>query len=184
MVENNNDQNIEQNSNQPIEQTITYQDLQNNNNNSEINVVNTEKDLADKTIETVDQIINTHDHAYEFTPEEVKKYKNMALLCYIPFVVFYFLLTGKTKESKYLLFHANQGLIVTIVWLITFIVRGVSNAIFEGRDFVVNSTPVIVVLIIYILFCISFTLSIFGIVHTFNGKSKELLVLGKIKLLK
>lgn len=166
------------------EPKVTYQDLQNNNAVSQVNVVNTEKDTADKTIEAVEHFVNTTDHEYEFTKEEINKYKTKALLCYIPFVVFYYLFAGKTKESKYLLFHCNQGLIITIVWLITFIVNGLSKAIYDGRDFVTNSMPVLISIFIYILYCISCILSIFGIVHTFNGKSKELLLLGKIKLLK
>ena len=176
---------VENNENQTEnEQKITYQDLQNNNNISEIGIVNTKKDNADKTIEAVERFVNTKDHEYEFTKEEVSKYKTNALLCYLPFVVFYFLFTGKSKESKYLLFHINQGLIITIVWIITFVVNGLSNAIFEGRDFVTNATPIPVYLLIYVLYCISFILSIFGLVNTFNGKSKELLLLGKIRIIK
>ena len=163
---------------------ISYEELISRNNKAQINVVNTEKDMSDKAIEKVENIINTKDHDYEFISDDVNKYKKNAVLCYLPLIVLYFIFSKKHKESKYMLFHCNQGLLCSICFAIAFIVNIISNIIFDGKDLVTNTTPTIVSFIIYLLYCISFILSIFGIVNTLNGKSKEIYVIGNIKILK
>jgi len=175
MVENNNDNN-----------QVTYEDMQKRSAESQINVVDTvvEKDLGDKTIENVENFINTQDHKFEFSKEEVSLYKKNALLCYVPFIVFYYIIVGKYKKSNYLLFHSNQGLIVTLIWTISILLNVLSNAIFEGKDYVRNTTPTVVSIILFTCFSISLILSLFGMIHTANDKSKELPLLGNIKLLK
>ena len=51
------------------------------------------KDYADKTIETVEKIINTKNETTKFTPDEVLKYKTDAVISYIPFVSLYYIIT-------------------------------------------------------------------------------------------
>jgi uncharacterized membrane protein len=140
--------------------------------------------LADKTINAVENFINTNDHVNEHTKEEIKINKNNALLCYIPLVVFYFIFTGKYKKSNYLHFHANQGLNVTLCYLASIFVSELLRALFKREGFVLNTTPGWVSFISYILYCICFLLTLFGVINTVNESSKELPVIGKLNLLK
>ena len=99
------------------------------NEDSNINKEENQKDVSDKVIESVENFINTTDHENDYAKEEKTKYKTEAILSYIPFVPFYFVFTRKHKESNYLTFHANQGMIVTFVWIFSIIVSVLLKAL-------------------------------------------------------
>lgn len=143
------------------------------------------KDYADKTIETVEKIINTKNESTKFTTEEVLKYKTEAVISYIPFVSIYYLLTSKYKKSNYLHFHINQGLSLTVCFIATLFISKILCSLFAvdggyGREFV----PGIIEFICYILYVIVAFLVGFGILNTTNNQSKELPLIGKYRLLK
>ena len=143
------------------------------------------KDYADKTIETVEKIINTKNETTKFTPDEVLKYKTDAVISYIPFVSLYYIITSKYKKSNYLHFHTNQGLSLTSCTIIIFFVTRILCSLFAvdggfGREFV----PGIIEFICYILYVTLAFLVGFGILNTTNGQSKELPLIGKYRLLK
>ena len=146
--------------------------------------VNTGPDLADKTISAVENFINTDDHINEHARADVNANKTNALLCYLPLVVFYFIFTGKYKNSTYLHFHANQGLIVTLFYIASVFISQLLIALFEKEGFVLNTVPGWVSFISYVLYCICFLLTLFGIINTVNESSKELPLIGKITILK
>ncbi len=141
-------------------------------------------DNADKIINAVEGIVNTQDHKNEFTVDEIKKFKASCMVSYIPLVSLYFVVSNKVKQSVYLKFHVNQGLLITILWVIVFFISSILKSLFTTNSLLRNSTPGWVSLISYILYCICFVLTIFGIINTYNDSSKELPLLGKIKLLK
>ena len=165
---------------------------QNVNNNEEIKneteikeEIKENKDYADKTIETVEKIINTKNEATKFTSDEVLKYKTDAVISYIPFISLYYIITSKYKKSNYLHFHTNQGLSLTVCTIIVFFVTKILCSLFAvdggfGREFV----PGIIEFICYILYVILAFLIGFGILNTTNGQSKELPLIGKYRLLK
>lgn len=143
------------------------------------------KDYADKTIETVEKIINTKNESTKFTTEEVLKYKTEAVISYIPFVSIYYLLTSKYKKSNYLHFHINQGLSLTVCFIAVLFISKILCSLFAvdggyGREFV----PGIIEFICYILYVIVAFLVGFGILNTTNNQSKELPLIGKYRLLK
>jgi len=142
------------------------------------------RDLGDKTIDAVENFINTEDHAGEHNKEEMKKYKTSAMLCYIPLLVLFFVLTNKYKESKYFSFHANQGLITTLFWVFSVIASNVLKIIFTRESMILDNTPMLISFICYILYCASFALTLFGIINVANDASKELPVIGKMNILK
>lgn len=158
------------------------------NQNEEVEEVVTlsesEKDLADKTIEKVESIVDTVDKSNEFKQSDAYKHKNNAVISYIPFLSLIFLVNNRYKQSDYLFFHVNQGFTLTILWIAVFFLTGVLKTLFTINNTFVNYIPGWVELICYLLYCIALVLSGFGIINTLNGKSKELPVIGKIKLLK
>ena len=142
------------------------------------------RDFADKTIDAVENFIETKDHSKDYTNEELDKYKTQAIASYIPFVSLYFVFTKKYKESSYLLFHVNQGFVITIICSIVGIIDFILSAIFSSMNLVLNSMPFIVSLPIYILYFLIFLLILFGLSNASNNISRELPVVGKFKLLK
>ena len=184
--ENNNlNQNV--NENNTLNQVEQNSNVQSEYQNPEMQVINShpDKDMGDKIIEKVENFVNTTDYSDDYTKEDVKNNKTNAMICYVPLAVLYFLFTGKYKKSNYLFFHANQGLSVTIVWVIAFIISQVLSSVFSIKSLYVTAyTPGWVNLINYTLYFIALLLSAFGFVNTLNENSKELPVIGKIKLLK
>ena len=145
-----------------------------NNNyedDSRIKVIDTRKDSIDKINEKIDNIVNSESHD-EFSKKEITDYNSSAMLCYLPFICIYFILTNAYKKSEYLKFHCNQGLIVTCFYIITYIF----NKTFGTISFI-N-------FIGFILYFICILLSLFGIINTNNRESKEIPIIGKIKLIK
>ena len=154
-------------------------------NGNVVNSVNNQgPDIADKTIDAVEGFMDTVDHKKEFSEDEVKRYKTKAMVSYIPLISLIFILTNKTKQSSYLKFHANQGLVITIMWVIVCFIEGILSALFSSDSMLRNSTPGWVSFISYLLYCICFLATLYGIINTYNDSSKELPLVGKIKLLK
>lgn len=147
-------------------------------------VDNTNKDFSDKAINAVEGFVNTKDHSYEYTVENMKADKTSAVLCYAPFVSLFFLLNKNKLNNNYLKFHVNQGLIITCVWSISIIITIILNSLFKTNDGYSDSVPGFVYFITSILFIISILLSLFGVISTSEDKSKELPIIGNIKLLK
>ncbi len=158
---------------------------QNVNDNNKNEIKNQKKDYADKTIETVEKIINTKDESNSFTPDDVLKFKTDALISYIPFVSIYYIITSKYKRSNYLHFHVSQGLNITICTIIVFFVTKILCSVFAidggfGREFV----PGIIEFICYLLYVLLAFFVGFGVINTTNNQSKELPLIGKYRLLK
>jgi len=185
-MENQNNDNLNQsNVNENVQNNGLNTSNTNTTNNTNMTPNNSQyMDLGDKTISAVENFMNTTDTAGEYTDEDRKKNKANALLCYIPFVVFYFIFTGKSKNSKYLSFHSNQGLLVTFLYIVSFIITALLEVLFKKDSFIRNDIPGWVGFISYILYCISFLSTLFGIINTSNESSKELPIIGKFRILK
>lgn len=156
----------------------------NNNEQNNITPGEDKKDFADKTIAKVEGFMDTKNHSDEFTNDDVNSNKNSALLCYIPFVSLYFILNGSVKKSDYLKCHANQGLDVTILSVLVYFLAKVLSSIFRETSFIINDIPGWLEVLIAIMYFICFLYMLFGIINTVNGSSKELPIIGKIKLIK
>lgn len=99
--------------------------------------------------------------------------KVFGILSYLAFLVLIPLAVGKSQFSK---FHANQGLILLIVEIVFGAIIGIGAMI-----------PVIRIIFIIIgsifeLACL--LMAIFGIVNAVNGETKELPIIGSIRLIK
>lgn len=142
-------------------------------------------DFSDKTIDAVDKLINTTDYTKYFGSDEVNKYKISAILCYIPLVVLYFKYFAKMDtKSKYMAFHINQGMNITLLWAFTFIVSKILYVLFTKKYLMSEVTPGWVSFITYILYCISIVLSLVGMYRTYKSKSQNLPVIGKYRFIK
>lgn len=167
---NNNEINNNQNKNQ--EEKIEIIDLNDNNKQNNTSKIN----------DSINKIINTKET--NFSQEEVNKYKNTAILCYIPFLFIIPMVRNNHKISKYMHYHINQGLNLTILALISYLVPKMLASIFVVNNFVGTYTPGWVLLIKYICACILIVIAGIGLINTTNGKSKELPIIGRFRLIK
>lgn len=99
--------------------------------------------------------------------------KIFGILSYIGILVLIPLAVGKSSFTK---FHANQGLVLLIIEFLGAAILGIGLAI-----------PVIRIVFaivggVFELICLC--LAIFGIVTAVNGETKELPVIGAVKLIK
>ena len=157
-------------------------DMNNNLNNNQD--TNPEKDLSDKVIESVENFVNTTDHENDYEKEDKIKHKTEAITSYIPFVPLYYIFASKHKGSKYLTFHVNQGLLVTFAWIISIVISLLLESLFKRESMIINDIPGWVSFISYLLYSASFLLTLFGAINTVNDCSKELPLIGKIKIIK
>lgn len=142
------------------------------------------EEFSDKTINFLEKIVNTKDYTNTFTKEEVVPYRITATMCYIPFLFLLPLLTGKYKKSRFIYFHINQGLNITLAWAIVFFINKVIRTLFTTTYGYSSVTPGWVDFISYMLYCLVITITVVGMINTFNGKSKDTSIVGGFRFLK
>lgn len=126
-------------------------------------------DFNDKMNEELANLSNTKDTTSEYNPQDIEANRTMAYLCYIFFLIPLF----ASKESPYVRFHLNQGILLWIVGIVLNIPAGILGGI-----------PVIGLIIRIAVYLITLGLFIFGIMAVNKGQAKELPLIGGIKILK
>jgi len=111
-------------------------------------------------------VTNTPDETGSYDPADIEKNKTMAGLAYILF----FLPLVACPESRYGKFHANQGLVLLILGIAGSIVLGI--------------IPIIGWILLPIFSIAILALAIIGLINGFNGKAKELPLIGKFRIIK
>ncbi len=105
------------------------------------------------------QAPKVNDFTAQFDPKDIADNKVMAILAYISWLVLIPLLVSPAKDSPYVRFHTNQGLILFIA------------------SFIIGLIPCVGQIACIILM-------VLGIVNAANGQAKELPIIGKFRLLK
>lgn len=133
--------------------------------------------------------MNTQTTVY-VDPQDAEKNKLFGILAYIPFLFLVPLFAA--QDSKFSKFHANQGLLLTIVSVILWIIQKIINTIIAKimyRNILRNpfgyaaggsAVSAIVGLVIWAIITI---LAIIGIVSANKGECKPLPVIGKFNLI-
>jgi len=107
------------------------------------------------------------DYTAQFDPADIEANKMMALLSYIIF----FIPLLAAKESRYAMFHANQGLILFLAGVVVSIAGSI--------------IPILGWFIILPVGCIIVAvLGILGIINAWKGVAKDLPIIGKIRIIK
>ncbi|NLC48563.1 MAG: hypothetical protein GX758_04310, partial [Tenericutes bacterium] len=119
-----------------------------------------------------------------FSLDDVELNKKYAILCYIGFLFLYPMTKKEIRSSSYMLFHINQGINLFIFDIIVFVICGILNSMFTKVYAYSSSTPILVSFICYMLYCLAIILSLYGVINTFNGKSRELPVIFNFNLIK
>lgn len=106
------------------------------------------------------------DKTIEHDAQDIEENKTIAGLAYLIF----FLPLIATPDSKFAKFHANQGLILFILAV--------------AGNIILGMIPFIGWLLIPIFTLFVLVLGIIGLMNGLNGKSKELPLIGKFRIIK
>ena len=124
--------------------------------------------------EEFEKLTNTEDSTDAYDPADIKGNMAMAILAYISWLVLIPLLL--VKNSRYVRYHCNQGLILAIIEIICWVVLGVLDGLpLIGWIFKLANGLLGIVFLIF---------SIIGIVNVVNGRAKELPVIGNLRVLR
>ncbi|MBQ2708036.1 MAG: zinc-ribbon domain-containing protein [Clostridia bacterium] len=113
---------------------------------------------AAATSSTLQDLNNTPDITDQFDAADINDNKVMSILCYLGWLILIPLLASK---SRYVKFHANQGLILFIAGFLS-----------------------IIPLVGWVISIVAFILAILGIINAVNGRAKQLPIIGKFSLIK
>ena len=105
------------------------------------------------------------DSTAQFDPNDIAQNKVMAILGYICFLIPML----AAKESRFAQFHANQGLVTLILYVISSVLWAI---------------PVLGWILAPICYVASCVFSILGIINAAGGKAKQLPLIGGISILK
>jgi uncharacterized membrane protein len=121
-------------------------------------------------------MLNTPDFTKDFDDNEVTQYKWQAILAYVP--PLFFIALCATNGSKYGRFHANQGLLLTIVYFAVSAVVGFLSFVFSLIGLEILGGLFTILEVVPVL------LMVFGIVKTCKRNSVELPIIGKFRIFK
>ncbi len=131
-------------------------------------------DAAEKIKDAFEDFNSTKDSTAEYSESDRKDNLVMALLSYIGILV---LVPIFASESKYVRFHANQGLVLFICEIILAI-AGAIIGIIPILGWIV--APIFG----FVFGLVALAFAIIGIINVAMGRAKELPLIGGIKILK
>ena len=114
----------------------------------------------------MDKVQNTPDFTAQMDPADIEANKTTALLSYI-WILFIIPLVS-APQSKFAKFHANQGLVLFICWVIASVL--VALPIIRYFSF--------------LLYLVGLVYMVIGITNANSGKAKELPFIGKFRIIK
>ena len=122
----------------------------------------------------VNELMKSDDLTKNYDIQDINANKSMGILSYLWILVLVPIFTA--KESKFAMFHAEQGITLAIAATIIMIL-----AIIFGFIPVVGF---VFGIIFWLVDLAIFVLAVIGIINAANGQAKELPLVGKIRLIK
>lgn len=114
----------------------------------------------------ISRFTNTADTTAQYTADDILKNKVMAILAYLGLLFLVPLLAA--KDSPFARYHTNQGILLFIVQVIGVAATQIPYAGWLAGALVNLFTTVLLII---------------GIINAYNGKAKELPVIGKFRIL-
>ena len=116
----------------------------------------------------------------EYTKEDIEKNKAMAILSYIIALIPYLV----EKDSKWVRFHAVQGMNIFIVAVVISVITTIISTIIGIIPVIGSIVSTLIGIVSAIISLGIFIISIMGIISVCNGEAKELPIFSKIKIIK
>lgn len=116
-----------------------------------------------------------NDYTNQFDTQDVADNKVISVLAYIPLLFWLPLVTG--TKSRFGRFHANQGLILLLLYLVFVVANAIIGLIFGWIPIVGG---IISGLVSLVLWALELALMIYGMVNTGNGRAKQLPIVGSL----
>lgn len=151
---------------------------------------NNDKVISDKFMDKVDDLIDTKDNTDKFTKKDAKDNMGFALISYLgPLALIPYFLGNK---SKYVRYHAKQGMNLLIIWAVYAIIYSLLSLIRLTKQvewstgLLVNykMTPWWIDIPMTAIGLGIFIINVVAIVYVSKCKAKELPILGTIKIVK
>lgn len=118
---------------------------------------------------------NSHDMTGMFDTSDINENKVMSIIAYIPVLcLITIFVAGNSPFAK---FHANQGIILTIVALISAVVKFIFGFAIGWIPFLGGFVTKIVSLVLGIIVV---TFIAIGVINTAQGKAKKLPIIGDL----
>lgn len=115
----------------------------------------------------INEVLNTADTTQDFDPEDINTNKVMAILCYLGILIVVPFISA--KDSKFVKYHLNQGLILLLL--------GIAIGI-------VGCIPVVGSILNGVGGLVCLILMVIGILNAARGEAKELPVIGRYTIYK
>lgn len=112
------------------------------------------------------QFTNTPDSSGDFDAVDVATYKGICVLCYLGLFLLIPLLLY--KDSPYVRYHANQGLVLLVFSVVISVV-----AVIPILGWIITIVGTIFTVVLLII----------GMINTLNGNCKELPLIGRFRIL-
>ena len=144
-----------------------------------------------KIDETISKVLDTEDTTSKFTKKDTSENMGLAIFSYVGLLALVPYFTG--KHSKFVMYHAKQGMNLLIVWGFYTILYSLLSLIkvskglygFQGNIYgYVKVTPWWINFPMTLIGIGIAIISIIGIVYVCQGKAKELPIINKIKIVK
>lgn len=135
--------------------------------------------------------MDTDDNTKDYSKKDIDDNKGMAMISYLGPLALIPLMVD--KDSKYVSYHAKQGLnlfvVELIVWICSYFVISIVQipkmcTLFDSTYQCGTFTPWWITVPIDLIELFTFIVAIIGFVWAYQGKAKELPVIGKIKIIK
>jgi uncharacterized membrane protein len=130
--------------------------------------------------------MDTADTTAEYDPRDIADNKVMAVLAYLGILVLIPMFTAP-KNSRYARYHVKQGFTLFLCYIALSIVNFLLRLIKVTRYFwgvPYQTTPGIIIFLGWLLSLPLLVLTIIGIINAYQGRAKELPIIGKFTILK
>lgn len=153
---------------------------------------NNEKKFEERAKETIDKIMDTEDSTNEYDKKDIEANRGLAMISYLgPLALIPFLVS---KDSKFVQYHAKQGLNLFVIeiiigifsYFLTSIIQIPKMCTLWGETTYECGVivPWWITLPISLVEAVTFIVALVGFVYAYQGKAKELPIVGKIKIIK
>lgn len=121
------------------------------------------------------------------TTDEKKDAEDNKVMGILAYILFFIPLLAGPKDSKFVKYHTNQGLILFIVFIAWVIIERILSALFTALFFRIPFLWSIIGLILWVLSLANFVFlafAVIGIINVVNGAKKPLPIIGNFQILK